>query len=100
MGVLQRYITNPFLVSGYKSHFRIHIIITGIKPCRAYMHYDSHIMFCTKPFSLDDNTVGNDFDNKRHLSNFDINASSANYELFASQKGLVGPGVCWNIPMF
>lgn len=74
--------------------------MTGINPCRAYIHHDGYVQFCSKPFSLDDNAVGNNFDNKRHLSNYDINCSAENYENFAAQKGLVGPGVCWNFGTF
>ena len=76
------------------------MIITGVQPCRAYVHHDLFVLFCTKPFSLDESTIGNNFDDKCHLSNYDINFRPSNYDNWIAQKGLVGSGSQWNKPMF
>ena len=64
------------LVTGYKFHLRIYMLVTSTTPeVRAYVHNDGHAMFCTKEFTMDANTLGKHFDGTVHLSNYDINCA-------------------------
>jgi len=67
--VVQRYIRNPFLISGYKFHFRMYAILSGIDPFRAYLLRDGHVLFSTKPYTLANSTLGEKFDKFIHLTN-------------------------------
>jgi hypothetical protein len=83
------------LVTGYKFHLRIYMLVTSTTPeVRAYVHNDGHAMFCTKEFTMDANTLGKHFDGTVHLSNYDINCTPKNMDLYLDQKGDVGPGCC------
>ena len=116
-GVVQRYIPNPLLVSGYKFHLRMYLLLTQCKPSvRAYVHNDSHVMFCTLPFTMEDidrasafggrkatknsKSAPPSFEKRAHLSNYDINATADNFSAYMAQKGDVGPGCCWGMRRF
>ena len=86
------------LVTGYKFHLRIYMLVTSTTPeVRAYVRNDGHAMFCTKS-SMDANTLGKHFDGTVHLSNYDINCTPKNMDLYLDQKGDVGrllPPISW-----
>jgi len=48
----------------------------------AYVHTDGHVMFATKPFNAKDSSLGKAFDPFVHLSNYDINVTLENQEVF------------------
>ena len=86
------------LVSGFKFHFRIYLFITAIKPdLIAYVHNDTHIMFSTMPYSDSNEFLAENFENRRHLTNYDINARPENIDLYMDKKGDVGKGCLWDM---
>eukprot|EP01125_Pyxidicula_operculata_P001187 TRINITY_DN1112_c0_g3_i2.p1 TRINITY_DN1112_c0_g3~~TRINITY_DN1112_c0_g3_i2.p1 ORF type:complete len:464 (-),score=96.89 TRINITY_DN1112_c0_g3_i2:80-1471(-) len=64
--VLQEYISNPFLISGYKSDLRLYVLVTNFHPLKVFLYTDGMIRFCTKKYSVDD------LDPLRHLTNTSI----------------------------
>merc|ERR1719334_114456 len=80
--VVQRYIPNSLLIGGFKFHFRMYAILTGVLDnFEAYMYKDGHALFCTKEYSLDAGTIGKDFDPFVHLTNWSINFVKGNADL-------------------
>lgn len=71
-GVVQRYVHRPLLIGGYKFHMRVYMLVTSLAPPRAYVHSDMAVMFATLPYSLDASTLGKSFQNRVHLTNYDV----------------------------
>ncbi|XP_013388989.1 tubulin polyglutamylase TTLL4 [Lingula anatina] len=78
--VIQRYITNPYLIDGYKFDLRIYVHIASIDPLRVYIYPDGIVKFATKKF-----TTG-DLDGMIHLTNNEINTKNPEYTLDHSLK--------------
>merc|ERR1712232_614966 len=72
--VVQRYISKPLLVDGYKFDCRCYVIVTGIVPLSAYLFEEGLARFCTaryeKPRSKN---LGNA---RMHLTNYAVNKRS------------------------
>ncbi|GAB6032804.1 hypothetical protein CHUAL_012007 [Chamberlinius hualienensis] len=87
--VVQKYLTNPLLVSGYKFDLRIYVCIASIRPLSIYAYHDGLVRFATVPFDL--KNVRNPFS---HMTNTSINKFSPSYD---EGKGLVGLGCKWTL---
>jgi hypothetical protein len=95
-GVVQRYIDRPLLIGGYKFHMRVYLLVTSLAPLRAYVHNDVHAMFATLPYVADETTLGAaSFENRVHLTNYDINARPENLKAYLEDKPGVGRGCLW-----
>ncbi|XP_023340842.1 tubulin polyglutamylase TTLL4 isoform X2 [Eurytemora carolleeae] len=68
--IVQKYLTKPYLINGYKFDFRIYVLITSIAPLRIYLYKDGLVRFATEKFSLKDEDLENTF---IHLTNFTVN---------------------------
>jgi len=68
--IVQKYLTKPFLINGYKFDFRIYVLITSIAPLRIYLFKDGLVRFATEKFSLAEEDLDNTF---IHLTNFTVN---------------------------
>jgi len=66
MVIVQEYIPNPHLISGYKHDMRIYVLITSLHPLTIYLFNDGLSRFCTEEFSLED------LNPMRHLTNTSI----------------------------
>eukprot|EP01126_Amoeba_proteus_P033927 TRINITY_DN3353_c0_g1_i6.p1 TRINITY_DN3353_c0_g1~~TRINITY_DN3353_c0_g1_i6.p1 ORF type:complete len:382 (+),score=72.45 TRINITY_DN3353_c0_g1_i6:295-1440(+) len=64
--VIQEYISNPYLINGYKFDLRIYVLVTNFTPLVAYIYEQGLVRFCTKPYSLED------LDLLKHLTNSSI----------------------------
>jgi len=68
--IVQSYISNPYLINGYKFDFRIYVLVTSINPLRIYLYKNGLVRFATEKFSTKDEDLKNMF---IHLTNFTVN---------------------------
>jgi len=95
--VVQTYIENPLLLGGFKFHFRIYTILTGVGDnFEAWIYKDGHGLFATQPFSNDPSTLGNNFKEYVHLTNWSINFVKKNEDL-RKNKPVIGVGCEWTV---
>jgi len=95
--VIQSYLEKPLLVGGFKFHFRMYTVLTGILDnFEAYLYKDGHALFSTKEYTINDNTLGKDFDPFIHLTNWSINFVKGNEDL-ARDKNVIGVGCEWAV---
>ncbi|CAK8672663.1 unnamed protein product [Clavelina lepadiformis] len=87
--VVQRYITNPFLISGYKFDLRIYVCVPTFHPLTIYMYQEGIVRFSTDKFDL--NQLNNVFS---HLTNTSINKYGPSYGV---DKERVGSGCKWTL---
>lgn len=85
--IVQKYISNPLLVGGYKFDLRIYVLITSFRPLVVYCYDSGLCRFSTQQYDL------GDLDNVySHLTNSSINKSSTN---FKTDKLVIGAGCKW-----
>lgn len=65
-----RYVMDPELVDGYKTSFRVYVLITSYDPLRVYIFPDGLTRICSEKYSADVDTMDNLY---QHLTNVDIN---------------------------
>jgi tubulin polyglutamylase TTLL2 len=82
--VVQRYVTNPMLIGGYKFDLRLYACIPSFRPLCVYLYREGLVRFSTDKFSLAD--LNNVF---RHLTNSSLNRLGPGY---TRQKERVGAG--------
>ncbi|KAJ8315411.1 hypothetical protein KUTeg_007561 [Tegillarca granosa] len=87
--VVQRYISNPFLIGGYKFDIRIYVAVPSFHPLSIYVYQEGIVRFSTEKFDL--NSLNNVF---AHLTNTSINKHSPAY---TTDKERIGPGCKWTI---
>ncbi|GMH39600.1 hypothetical protein BSKO_07498 [Bryopsis sp. KO-2023] len=71
--VVQRYITNPLLIGGYKFDLRLYVLVTSFAPLEAWLYKDGFARFATEKFSLESELLDNSF---VHLTNSSIQQCS------------------------
>jgi len=77
--VVQRYITKPLLVDGYKFDCRCYVVITGVVPLRAYLFEEGLARFCTTKY---EKPRGRNLGNScMHLTNYAVNKHSDAFNL-------------------
>jgi tubulin polyglutamylase TTLL5 len=78
--LVQRYLTNPLLIDGYKFDMRIYVLVTSVNPLEAFLYRDGFARVSNMPFSLNNN------DRMVHLTNASVqnkvayNRRNQNYE--------------------
>lgn len=87
--VIQKYIPNPFLVSGYKFDLRLYVLVTSFSPLFIYIYHEGLVRFGTEKFDLAQ--TGNVFS---HLTNTSINKYGPSY---SCEKERVGSGCKWSL---
>ncbi|XP_002738538.1 uncharacterized protein LOC100373878 [Saccoglossus kowalevskii] len=87
--VVQQYINNPLLISGYKFDLRIYVNVSCFHPLNIYIYKEGLVRFGTEKFDL--TTLDNRFS---HLTNTSINKLSPSY---TTDKERVGPGCKWSL---
>jgi tubulin polyglutamylase TTLL6/13 len=82
--VVQRYLTRPYLLDGFKFDFRLYVLVNGIAPMRIYLYEDGLARLATEQYQKPaPNNLGNLF---MHLTNYAINKESENYVQNTSEK--------------
>jgi len=95
--VVQSYIPNPLLIGGYKFHFRMYTILTGIcEKFEAWMLKDGTALFSTEKYKNTLDTLGNNFDKFIHLTNWSVNYVKGNDRL-QEDKDRIGVGCEWPV---
>lgn len=93
--IVQKYITNPFLVNGLKFDLRLYVLLTSIDPIKLYLYNDGLVRFATQPFTIDENDLGNNF---IHLTNYAINKNSE--EFIQNENPSEFEGHKWSLKTF
>lgn len=90
--IIQRYVSNPLLISGYKFDLRIYICVKSFCPLVIYMHQEGLVRFATEKYNLAslDNLYS-------HLTNTSINKFGLCYPM---DKERVGRGCKWTMSKF
>jgi len=90
--IIQSYLADPLLIGGYKSHMRIHLMITNLNPLEAFVQENGQCLFSTKPYTLSGKTLGATFDPPAHVTNMCLNATAENATNYLKSKPVVGAG--------
>ena len=79
--IIQRYITNPLLLNGFKFDLRIYVTVTSFNPLEAFIYQEGFARLATSLFSLNPHDLSNKF---IHLTNYSIqkNAVDRNLDQF------------------
>ena len=68
--LVQKYVTNPFLIKGHKFDLRLYVLITSLDPLIVYLYGDGLVRFATQPYTNSQDKLQDKF---IHLTNFAIN---------------------------
>ena len=85
--IVQRYITNPLLIQGYKWDIRIYVLVTSVSPLTIFIYEEGLVRFSTHKFSLKAKDVSDVF---VHLTNSSINKGQKENEE-------IGPNSKWTL---
>ncbi|XP_067384030.1 probable tubulin polyglutamylase TTLL9 [Channa argus] len=73
--VAQRYIENPYLISGRKFDLRVYVLVTSYNPLKAWLYRDGFARFSSTRFSL------SSIDDKyMHLTNVAVQKTAPDYD--------------------
>ncbi|XP_040920563.1 probable tubulin polyglutamylase TTLL2 [Toxotes jaculatrix] len=90
--IVQRYISNPLLISGYKFDLRIYVCVKSFHPLTVYIHQEGLVRFATEKYNL--SSLQNLY---AHLTNTSINKFGPFYK---TEKERVGQGCKWTMSKF
>lgn len=82
--VIQKYLSDPYLIGGYKWDMRVYVLMTSVQPLKLYIYEEGICRFSTEKFDMD--SLGNKFS---HLTNTSINKYGANIH---DKRDVVGVG--------
>ncbi|XP_076349307.1 tubulin monoglutamylase TTLL4-like isoform X2 [Tachypleus tridentatus] len=81
--IVQRYISEPYLINGTKFDLRIYVLVTSFDPLRIYIFSDGLARFASVKYSSAMRSLGDKF---MHLTNYSINKKSASYASNEDEK--------------
>lgn len=90
--IVQKYISNSFLISGYKFDLRIYVCVKSFRPLTIYIYEEGLVRFATEKYDL--TSPDNLFS---HLTNTSINKFSLFYTM---DKEHIGQGCKWSMSKF
>lgn len=90
--IVQRYISAPLLISGYKFDLRIYVCVKSFHPLTVYIHQEGLVRFSTEKYNL--SSLQNLY---AHLTNTSINKFGPFYK---TEKERVGQGCKWTMSKF
>lgn len=74
--IVQRYLSNPYLINESKFDLRIYVYVTCFDPLRIYVYNDGLTRFASRKYSQ---SVKNLADKFMHLTNYSINKRNSEY---------------------
>jgi len=75
---VQQYISNPYLINGFKFDLRLYVAVTSCTPrIRAFLHEEGLVRFATQKYSVPRHE--NLSDRFMHLTNYSVNKKNVNY---------------------
>ncbi|EKF30174.1 tubulin-tyrosine ligase, putative [Trypanosoma cruzi marinkellei] len=80
--LVQRYISDPLLIEGYKFDLRLYVVVTSYYPLRAYLYEEGLVRFATLPYPAEEALEEDHTSNESltaHLTNFTINKKSEDF---------------------
>lgn len=78
--VVQRYISDPMLINGYKVDLRVYVVCTSFDPLRLFVYNEGLVRFASEPYPQNSESLHSSLqDTFRHLTNYSINRKSATY---------------------
>ncbi|XP_009475862.1 putative tubulin polyglutamylase TTLL2 [Pelecanus crispus] len=90
--IVQKYISNPLLISGYKLDLRLYVCVTSFCPLTIYTYKEGLVRFATEKFDL--SSLDNAY---AHLTNTSINKYGVSYKKY---KEGIGCGCKWTFSKF
>ncbi|EDV28153.1 uncharacterized protein TRIADDRAFT_53460 [Trichoplax adhaerens] len=77
--VIQKYISNPYLIDGFKFDLRLYAVLTNLNPLETYIFRDGLARFCTVPYQIPN--LKNLRQTCMHLTNYSLNKSNPSFVL-------------------
>lgn len=73
--VVQRYMSNPFLILGHKFDLRLYVVVTSYEPLRLYLYDEGLVRIAAVPYRTADadGTLADVQQLRAHLTNFTVN---------------------------
>eukprot|EP00928_Gymnodinium_smaydae_P004777 TRINITY_DN11631_c0_g1_i3.p1 TRINITY_DN11631_c0_g1~~TRINITY_DN11631_c0_g1_i3.p1 ORF type:complete len:461 (-),score=61.14 TRINITY_DN11631_c0_g1_i3:167-1549(-) len=68
-GIVQRYISDPLLINGFKFDLRLYVLVTSYCPLRIYLYEDGLVRLATRKYTPKAKTAGV---REMHLTNYSI----------------------------
>jgi tubulin polyglutamylase TTLL6/13 len=82
--VIQKYISNPYLIDGLKFDFRIYVLLRSINPLKIYVYEEGLSRFATSKYEPPSKT--NCTNTMMHLTNYAINKKNPEFVFNTSDK--------------
>lgn len=90
--VVQKYITQPYLINGSKFDLRLYVLVTSFHPLRVYLYGEGLVRFASVKYS---NNAKDSKEKYMHLTNYSINKLSSHYT--ANEDAFSCQGHKWTI---
>lgn len=74
--VVSQYLSNPYLINGYKFDLRIYCLVTCYDPLKVYMFKEGLVRFATQKYTNSAKSVDSQF---VHLTNYSVNKHNEEY---------------------
>lgn len=94
--IIQRYLTRPLLINGFKVDLRVYVVCTSFDPLRLYVYNEGLVRFASEPYPSPQNLVASLSNVYQHLTNYSINKTSSAYK----EGSTDGAGSKWSFHAF
>ena len=91
--LVQRYVANPLLIDGKKSHIRLYLMIASVQPLRAYLWQGGVVRFAPAAFRQADGWLD---DNAIHITNTALHKDHPDLVVIKDPK-VDGRGNVWSL---